>query len=109
MPSNPKQTQQSKNQQPQPPTRPASNPTRTGLYVALGVILLAAYALLDQLYFTPKIAYVDTANLMVGFSKVAQVEWELNAEDKKWRGQLKELEDYSSRYFGTHRVASGID
>ena len=81
-----------KNQQPQPPNCQASNPTRTGLYVALGVILLAAYVLLDQLYFTPKIAYVDTSKLMVGFSEAAEVERELNAGDKKWREQLKELE-----------------
>ena len=54
---------------------------------------MAAYVLLDQLYFTPKIAYVDTSKLMVGFSEAAEVERELNAEDKKWREQLKELED----------------
>ena len=70
---------------------------------------MAAYALLDQLYLTPKIAYVDTSKLMVGFSEAAEGERRLNAEDKKWRGQVKELEDYSSRYFGTHRLASGID
>ena len=70
---------------------------------------MAVYALMDQLYLTPQIACVVTPKLMVGLSEVAEVERELNPEVKKWRGQVKELEDYSSRYFGTHRVAPGID
>ena len=109
-PAAPSNTNKEKKQQPQPPNRPDSNPTRTGLYVALGVILLAAYVLLDQLYFTPKIAYVDTSKLMVGFSEAAEGERRLNAEDKKWRGQVKELEDYSSRTSGlTESLQASID
>lgn len=41
----------------------------------------------------PRVAYVDTARLMVSFSEAAKVERELKAEDEKWRANLKVLED----------------
>jgi hypothetical protein len=85
--------QHSKPQQPQRENGRKPEPKRTGFYVAVGVILLVAYAIVDHWYFTPKIAYVDTSKLMVGFSEAAEVERELNAEDAKWWEQLKELED----------------
>jgi outer membrane protein len=44
-------------------------------------------------FFTPKLAYVNTGKLIVGFSEAAKVEKELKAEDEKWRGQLKILQD----------------
>ena len=42
---------------------------------------------------SPRIAYVDTAKLMVGFSEASRVQNELQAEDEKWRKQLGVLQD----------------
>ena len=55
---------------------------------------------------SPRIAYVDTAKLMVGFSEASRVQNELKAKDEKWRKQLAVLQDSvqaaidtMSRYF----------
>ncbi len=40
-----------------------------------------------------KLAYVDTAKLMVGFSEANKVDKELKSEDDKLKKQLKEIED----------------
>lgn len=60
---------------------------------ATTVILLIAYALVDHIFLTPKIAFVDTGKLLVGFSEAAKVEKEIKTEDDKWQAQLKILQD----------------
>jgi outer membrane protein len=61
--------------------------------IVVGIVLIAAYAILDQMILTPKIAYVDTSKLLVGFSEAAKVERELKAEDDKWKEQMKTVQD----------------
>jgi len=41
----------------------------------------------------PKIAYVDTGKLMVGFSEANNVDKEVKVEDDAWHAQLKVLAD----------------
>jgi hypothetical protein len=42
---------------------------------------------------SPKIAYIDTGKLMVGFSEANKVEKVVKVEDDKWQAQLKVLQD----------------
>ena len=63
---------------------------------------------------SPRIAYVDTAKLMVGFSEASRVQNELQAEDEKWRKQLGVLQDSvqaaidtMSRYFDKAELRVG--
>lgn len=55
--------------------------------------ILIVYCVADHFWLTPRIAYVNTARLMVGFSEAAKVETELKAEDAKWKERLKQLQD----------------
>lgn len=56
--------------------------------------LLFAYAGVDHFYFAPpKIAYIDSSKLIIGFSEAAKVEKTIKGENEKWQKQLKELED----------------
>jgi outer membrane protein len=57
------------------------------------VILFTIYAAINQMYFTPRIAYVNTGKLMVGFAESNKVEKEIKAEDDKWQAQYKQLKD----------------
>jgi outer membrane protein len=64
-----------------------------GVLIAMLLAVVGIGAAGGFFLYAPKIAYVDTARLMVGFSDAAKVEKELKAEDAKWREQLKVLED----------------
>jgi outer membrane protein len=44
-------------------------------------------------FFSPKIAYVNTGKLMVGFSEASKIEKELKTEEDKWRAEAKTIED----------------
>jgi len=41
----------------------------------------------------PKIAYVDTGKLMVGFNEAAKVDRELQEVEKEWQSKIKILND----------------
>lgn len=45
------------------------------------------------LFHAPKIAYVDTGKLMVGFNEANKVDRELKEKDAEWKKQLKILKD----------------
>lgn len=53
------------------------------------ILVLTGY----HIFFTPRIAYVDTSKLLVGFSEAARAENELKVENDKWQKQQKALED----------------
>lgn len=61
----------------------------------LGSLLTSSFCILLFYNFesTPKIAYVDTGKLLVGFSEANKVEREIKIEDEKWQKQAKGLED----------------
>jgi Skp family chaperone for outer membrane proteins len=61
--------------------------------IIVSLIFIAAYAVMNQLFFMPRIAYVNTGKLMIGFSESAKVEKEIKVEDDQWQGQLKQLQD----------------
>ena len=56
------------------------------------VSLLFVFVVIGHYFLTPKIAYVNTGKVMVGFSDAAKVEKELSAEEEKWQKQLQEME-----------------
>lgn len=65
-------------------------------YLIMALITLVfflVYGVIDQLFFTPRIAYVDSNKLLVGFSEANKVEKELKVENDKWQIQLKQLQD----------------
>jgi Skp family chaperone for outer membrane proteins len=57
------------------------------------IIAVFISLLLAKFLFTPKIAYVDTSKLMLGFSEANKVEREIKAEDDKWKDKLKTMQD----------------
>lgn len=57
------------------------------------VFILVAVQVYVLFYGMPRIAYIETAKLMVGFSEAAQAERELKAENEKWQTELKVLQD----------------
>jgi outer membrane protein len=57
------------------------------------VVFIVFYAVIDHMFLTPRIAYINTGKLLVGFSEAAKVEREVKAEDDKWRAQYKALTD----------------
>jgi Skp family chaperone for outer membrane proteins len=57
------------------------------------LVAILSSCLISNLYFTPRIAYVDTSKLMVGFSEANKVDREIKSEDDKWQSQLKSLQD----------------
>jgi outer membrane protein len=62
-----------------------------GIIVLIGAVVISV--LLCQMLLIPKIGYVDTGKLLVGFSEANKVEREIKAEDDKWQAQLKMLQD----------------
>jgi Skp family chaperone for outer membrane proteins len=63
----------------------------TGTIAFVGCISLSIF--LTQLFFVPRIAYLDTAKLLVGFSEAAKVDREVKVEDDKWQVEEKVLQD----------------
>lgn len=61
--------------------------------LAGALVLLMIYAVIDHYLLTPRIAYVNTGKLLVGFSESAKVDRELKSENDKWQNQIKQLED----------------
>jgi outer membrane protein len=82
------------NQTTQQSTQTQSNFNSKSLAIAIAIsILLSSGAAVKSFFFTPRIAYVNTGKLMIGFSESNKVEKELKAEDDKWQAQLKQLQD----------------
>ncbi len=67
----------------------------TIITISISVTLAALISILitNTLIKPSKLAYVDTAKLMVGFSEANKIEKELKSEDEKWQKQYKELGD----------------
>lgn len=47
------------------------------------LLIIISYIMADQMFLTPKIAFVNTGKLLVGFSEASKVEKEIKAEDDK--------------------------
>jgi hypothetical protein len=67
------------------------------------ITLLILIALLfgfsfSKVFFSPKIAYINTGKLWVGFSESVNIERELKAEEEKVQAQYKQLQDMRSLY-----------
>jgi Skp family chaperone for outer membrane proteins len=76
-----------------PPERPKmTRPPLFSLISLITLILLLGYIAADRTVLSPRIAYVNTGKLMVGFSEAAKVEREVAAEEEKWKEQLGEME-----------------
>lgn len=75
-----------------PKVQVSYNPNLFAIAIAISLLLSFGVAV-KSFFFTPRIAYVETAKLMVGFSEAAKVEQEMKAENDKWQGQLKILQD----------------
>ena len=58
-------------------------------------VFLSALLLLGYSFFrpAPRLAYVETGRLMVGFKDAAQIDKEIVAENEKWQAQAKILRD----------------
>jgi outer membrane protein len=56
-------------------------------------LIVLCYAIVDQMFLSLKIGYIDTGKLLIGFSEANKVESEIKAEDDKWQAQLKQLQD----------------
>jgi Skp family chaperone for outer membrane proteins len=74
-------------------SQPHSSATTIIIAIAVALFLSIAAIFVHSYFFIPRIAYVDTNKLMIGFSEANRVEKELKAEDDKWRGQLKMIKD----------------
>ena len=61
--------------------------------VAILVIGIGVNIYVSKKYMIPKIAYVNTGKLMVGFAESNVVEKEIKTEDEKWQKQYKQLQD----------------
>jgi outer membrane protein len=61
--------------------------------IIVAALIVLCYAIIDKMFLYPKIAYVNTGKLLVGFSEAAKTENEIKAEDDKWQAQLKQLQD----------------
>ena len=62
--------------------------------ILLGICIVTLFAVVLNLYITnPKIAYVNTSKIMIGFTDASKVEKELKAEDVKLQSELKILQD----------------
>ncbi len=55
------------------------------------IISILLYSLINFYFLTPRIAYVDTGKLMVGFSEANNVDKEVKLEDDAWHAQLRSL------------------
>ncbi|MGA3050455.1 MAG: hypothetical protein ABSE00_00845 [Chitinispirillaceae bacterium] len=70
----------------------------SGIVPSIIVSTIISLAIAGALFFmvgakSPKIAYIDTGKLMVGFSEANKVEKVVKVEDDKWQAQLKVLQD----------------
>ncbi|MDD5672852.1 MAG: OmpH family outer membrane protein [Chitinivibrionales bacterium] len=79
-------------------TQPQQNQKVFSLSYPVFLILLILIALLlgftfSQFFFSPKIAYINTGKLMIGFSEANKIEQSLKAEDDKWQTQYKQMQD----------------
>jgi Skp family chaperone for outer membrane proteins len=45
------------------------------------------------MFLVPRVAYINTGKLLVGFSEAAKTEKELKVEDEKWQAKYKALSD----------------
>lgn len=63
------------------------------MLITLVLAVVISFLLCKYISPSPKIAYVDTAKLMVGFNEAARIDRELKEEDDKWKKKLKELKD----------------
>jgi Skp family chaperone for outer membrane proteins len=61
--------------------------------IVSAAVLIIIYAVINQMFLAPKVAYINTGKLMVGFSESAKIEKELKAEDDRWQAQYKALSD----------------
>lgn len=61
--------------------------------VLIAAVVVLCYAIVNEMFFTPRIAYINTGKLLVGFSEASKVESELKVEDDKWQAQYKALND----------------
>jgi outer membrane protein len=78
-----------------PEVKAAQNQTTSAIVLSVIISLaLAIAAFLTMSYFlTPRIAYINTGRLMVGFSEANKIEKEVKVEDDKWQAQYKALSD----------------
>lgn len=61
--------------------------------ITIALIIIGFYAMTTWIKPIAKIAYVDTAKLLIGFSEANKVQRELKEENDKWIKKLKILED----------------
>lgn len=59
----------------------------------ISLVLVGIYGIVNQIYFSPHLAYINTGKLIVGFSEANKVEKEIKVEDDKWQAQYKQLMD----------------
>ncbi|MGA3052459.1 MAG: OmpH family outer membrane protein [Chitinispirillaceae bacterium] len=70
----------------------------SGIVPSIIVSAIISLAIAGALFFivgakAPKIAYIDTGKLLVGFSAANEVEKEVKVEDDKWQAELKILQN----------------
>jgi outer membrane protein len=67
----------------------------SSIVIAVLISLIGALAISFGVFFwkTPRIAYVNTSKLMIGFSEAAKIDHEIKAEEDKIQAQLKLLQD----------------
>lgn len=63
------------------------------LSLSTALVIIAVYAVINQKYLTPRIAYVNTGKLLVGFAETNNIEKEIKVEEDKWQAQYKLLQD----------------
>jgi outer membrane protein len=79
--------------QPQKSTGTKKTFSPKSLFVSCFILSVLFGVLANYFFFTPRIAYINTGKLLIGFSESNKLEKELKAENDKWQTQLKELED----------------
>lgn len=60
-------------------------------FINLGLLLI--FTFIFYFLMNPKIAYVNSGKLLIGFSEASKVERELKTEEDNWQKQMKSLED----------------
>jgi len=63
------------------------------MFVTMIITIAVCLVFIKILFPEKKIAYIDTARLMVGFSEANIIEKEIKTEDDKWQKQYKEIQD----------------
>jgi len=80
-------------------TQPTKSPVQSGsnsiAVVTVSVIIAVAISFVISRYVfpAPRIAYVDTGKLMVGFNEANKVKKELQEVEKEWQSKIKILND----------------